>query len=209
MGVGRAPTLAPLRHVHNPQPLTFGLADLTHSSGRMSEDLSFPIGRFTAPATYTPASRAAAMAVLEATPRQLRKAVAGLSDEQLDTPYRPGGWTVRQVVHHVPDSHMHALVRWKLALTEEAPPAKAYNEQAWALLEDARSTPIETSLRLVEGLHDRWLRVIRAMEAPQFARTYVHSESGVKTLDYMLALYEWHGPHHVAHITRLRERMGW
>lgn len=175
----------------------------------MSLDLSFPIGRFTEPTAYSPATRARAIHTLEATPQRLRAAVTGLSAEQLDTPYRPEGWTVRQVVHHVPDSHINAFIRWKLALTEDAPPVKAYNEQAWALLEDARSTPIETSLRLVEDIHDRWLRIIKSMDEAQFSRTYVHSESGVRTLDYMLALYEWHGPHHIAHITRLKERMGW
>lgn len=175
----------------------------------MHEDLAYPIGRFSPPARYDQASRERAVAVLEATPQRLREAAAGLTDTQLDTPYRPGGWTVRQVIHHVPDSHMNALIRWKLALTEDAPPVKGYDEQAWARLEDARSTPIEVSLRLVDGIHDRWLRVIRAMSAEAFDRVYVHSELGAKSLDFMLALYVWHGPHHIAHITRLRERMGW
>lgn len=175
----------------------------------MHEALAYPIGRFAAPSAYDQASRDRAIAILESTPHRLRAAAQGLTEAQLDTPYRPEGWTVRQVIHHVPDSHMNALIRWKLALTEDAPPVKGYDEQAWARLEDARTTPIEVSLTLVEGIHDRWLRVIRAMAPHDFQRTYVHSELGSRSLDFMLALYEWHGPHHVAHITRLRERMGW
>jgi uncharacterized damage-inducible protein DinB len=157
----------------------------------------------------TPAQRRAAIEAVVATPARLRAAVRGLSDAQLDTPYRPDGWTVRQVVHHVPDSHMNAFIRFKLALTEDTPTIKPYDESAWATLEDARSTPIETSLVLLESLHDRWVRVLRAMSDADFSRELNHPDNGIMNLDQLLALYEWHGKHHVAHITRLRERNDW
>ena len=175
----------------------------------MSDDLRFPIGKFVRPAAYTPESRAAAIAALAGTPAALRAVVAGLTDAQLDTPYRPDGWTVRQVVHHVPDSHLNAYVRLKLALTEDAPTIKPYDEEAWARLEDTRTTQVGTSLALLEAVHDRMDRILRAMAPADFARDYVHPELGRNPLDFMVALYAWHGPHHVAHIQRLRERMGW
>jgi hypothetical protein len=124
-------------------------------------------------------------------------------------PYRPDGWTVRQVVHHVPDSHLNAYTRFKLGLTEDTPTIKPYDEAKWAQLEDSRSTPIATSLALLDAVHDRWLRVLRAMSSSDFARTLNHPENGVMNLDQMLALYEWHGRHHVAHVTNLRSRNGW
>ena len=173
------------------------------------EDLRFPIGRFQRPASLSPQQRRDAIESIAAAPAWLRAAVAGLSAAQLDTPYRPDGWTVRQVVHHVPDSHMNAVTRFKLALTEDVPTIKPYDEAAWAKLEDARSTPIETSLSLVDGLHDRWVRILNAMSDADFARELRHPENGPMTLDQMLALYEWHGRHHVGHITSLRERNGW
>ena len=142
-------------------------------------------------------------------PTHLRKAIGGLTDEQLDTPYREGGWTVRQVVHHVPDSHLNAYTRFKLALTEESPAIKPYDEAAWARLSDSRDTPVETSLALLESLHDRWTRLLRALSADDFRRTVNHPENGVMTLDTLLGLYAWHGRHHVAHITSLRGRRGW
>lgn len=172
-------------------------------------DLSYPIGRFAPPAAYDAVTRATTIATLAGTPVAMRRAVDGLSDAQLDTPYRPDGWTVRQVVHHVADSHMNAYVRWKLALTEDAPTIKPYNENAWARLVDTFQTPPETSLRLLEGVHERWLHLVRAMKAEEFARPYVHPDLGRNSLDFMAALYAWHGTHHVAHVTRLRERMGW
>lgn len=143
------------------------------------------------------------------TPAHLRKALGGLTEEQLDTPYREGGWTVRQVAHHVPDSHLNAYTRFKLALTEEQPTIKPYDETAWAALSDSRDTPVEISLALLESLHDRWTRLLRAMSADDFRRTLNHPDSGVMSLDALLSLYAWHGRHHVAHITTLRERMGW
>jgi uncharacterized damage-inducible protein DinB len=144
------------------------------------------------------------------TPDDLRRAVQPLSAEQLDTPYRPGGWTVRQVVHHVPDSHLNAYIRFKLALTEDAPTIKPYDEARWAELSDSRDTPIDTSLTLLTSLHERWVRLLRAMKPADFARQVNHPEwSAPAPLDVFLALYAWHGPHHVGHITSLRTRMGW
>ena len=139
----------------------------------------------------------------------MRAAVAGLTPERFDTPYRPGGWTVRQVVHHVPDSHMNAYVRFKLALTEDEPTIKPYEEAAWAELADSASTPVDVSLTLLETLHDRWVRLLRSMTEADFARKFRHPQLGVVPLDKNLALYAWHGKHHVAHITSLRQRMGW
>ena len=148
--------------------------------------------------------------VIAAAPARMRQAVAGLDESQLDTPYREGGWTVRQVVHHVPDSHLNAYVRLKLALTEERPTIKPYNESAWAQLEDSRVTPVEVSLTMLEVLHDRWVRLMDTLQPEDFARTYGHPEhEGDFTLDGLIAMYEWHGKHHVAHVTQLRERMRW
>ena len=173
------------------------------------DDLRFPVGRFQRPVSLTPEQRRTAIDAIVATPGDMRKAVRGLDNSRLDTPYRPDGWTVRQVVHHVPDSHMNAFIRFKLALTEDRPTIKPYDEAAWANLEDARSTPIETSLTLLDSLHDRWVRVLRSMSTSDFARELNHPENGIMNLDQVLALYEWHGKHHVAHITRLRDRNGW
>jgi uncharacterized damage-inducible protein DinB len=173
------------------------------------DDLRFPVGRFQRAEELSAAQRRDAIAVITATPAELRGAVRGLSDAQLDTPYRPDGWTVRQVVHHIPDSHANALIRFKLALTENTPTVKPYDEAAWAKLEDARSTPIEISLSLVDGLHDRWIRVLNAMSPADFKRTLNHPEHGVMSLDHLLALYAWHSRHHIAHITNLRSRNGW
>ena len=172
------------------------------------DDLRFPIGPLVRPESLTPEERRGAIATIAATPGSLRAAVAGLSDAQLDTPYRPDGWTVRQVVHHVPDSHMNAYVRFKLALTEEEPTIRPYMEERWARLPDS-SEPIATSLALLEVLHERWVKVLSAMSPEDWARTYRHPESGVHKLDALLATYAWHGPHHVAHITSLRQRQGW
>ena len=173
------------------------------------EDLRFPIGRFQRPASLSPEQRRDAIDSIAATPARLRAAVAGLDAAQLDTPYRPDGWTIRQVIHHVPDSHSNALIRFKLALTEDVPTIKPYDEAAWAKLEDARTTPIETSLSLVDGLHDRWVRILNAMSPADFARGLRHPENGPMTLDQMLALYEWHGRHHVGHVNSVRQRNGW
>jgi uncharacterized damage-inducible protein DinB len=173
------------------------------------EDLRYPVGRYQRPDSLSPDQRHDAITAIGATPANLRNAVRGLGEAQLDTPYRPAGWTVRQVVHHVPDSHMNAYTRFKLALTEDTPTIKPYDEAAWATLEDSRSTPIETSLALLDAVHDRWVRVLHAMSPADFARRLNHPENGIMTLDQLLAMYAWHGTHHVAHITRLRQREGW
>jgi hypothetical protein len=175
-------------------------------------DLRYPVGQFqwTQPATEEQSAkdRVRYIDVLSKLPTQMRAAVQGLGPDQLETPYRPEGWTVRQVVHHVPDSHMNAYVRFKLALTEEQPPIKPYNEAAWANLPDS-SLPVEVSLQLLAALHSRWVDLVSAMRPSDFGRTLYHPEHGVVTLDRMLAMYAWHSAHHLAHITSLRERMGW
>lgn len=172
-------------------------------------DPRYPIGRFTMPAPFGAAERERCIADIAATPERMRRAVEGLRPEQLDTPYRPGGWTVRQVVHHVPDSHINSYVRLKLALTEPEPTIKPYDEAAWATLADSRDTPIETSLALLDALHRRWVTLLRSLAPADFARTLRHPESGRMTIDTLVALYSWHGRHHVAHIMGLREREGW
>ena len=173
------------------------------------EDLRYPVGRHQRPQSLTAEQRRAAIETVASTPLHLRAAVSGLDDRQLDTAYRPDGWTVRQVVHHVPDSHLNAYIRFKLALTEDTPTIKPYDEAKWARLEDSKSTPIATSLALLDAVHDRWVRILRVMSASDFARTLDHPEIGVMNLDQALALYEWHGRHHVAHVTGLRTRNGW
>src|SRR5256886_15966367 len=162
-------------------------------------DLSYPIGKYEHKASLSPTERENAIAQIAATPKRLRDAVAGLSHQQFDTPYRPGGWTVREGVHHVPDSHLNAYIRFKLALTENVPTIKAYDEQLWAKLEDSKSTPIETSLTLLESLHSRMTILLRSLKPSDFARKFNHPERGPMTVDSLLALYAWHGPHHVAH----------
>jgi hypothetical protein len=149
------------------------------------------------------------ISVIEAAPANLRRAVAGLTREQLETPYRPGGWTVSQVVHHVPESHMNAYIRFKLALTEDNPVIKPYMEDRWAELEDNRTTPIEVSLTLLEKLHQRWVNLLHSITNDQWSRTFQHPELGTMTLETTLAMYAWHSRHHVAHITSLRQRKGW
>ena len=172
-------------------------------------DPRFPIGKFSFPGSVTEADRNSFIADIEKAPANLRAAVAGLSAQQLDTPYRDGGWTVRQVTHHVPDSHMNAYVRYKLALTEDVPTIKPYEEARWANLADTKSTPIEVSLALMDNLHDRWVRLLRSLGPNDWKREFRHPEMGVVTLERNLALYSWHGRHHVAHVTELRKRMGW
>jgi uncharacterized damage-inducible protein DinB len=149
------------------------------------------------------------MAEIAEAPANLSAAIAGLNDEQLNTPYRDGGWTVRQVIHHVPDSHMNAYIRFKLALTEVEPTIKPYDEAAWAELSDTRNTPIEVSLTLLESLHARWVVLLQSMTDADFQKQFRHPERGVVTLEMNLAMYAWHGKHHAAHITSLRERRQW
>lgn len=171
-------------------------------------DLRYPIGQFDLPARLSPSGRAAAIQDIADAPGHLRAAVAGLSEGQLDTPYRPDGWTVRQVVHHLPDSHMNSYTRLKLALTEDVPTIRTYNEAAWAKLPDAAG-PIEPSLALIERLHDRWVYLWQRLQAPEWDRRLFHPELGEMTVDELLAFYAWHGKHHVAHITTLRQQQGW
>ena len=174
------------------------------------DDLRYPIGPFRYSGTGNPAGREQWIGEIAAAPAALRASVSGLSAGQLDTPYRPDGWTVRQVVHHVPDSHLNAYTRIKLALTEDEPVIKPYEEARWAELADARTGPIEPSLALLEFLHQRWLLLLHSLRPPDFARRYQHPEVGrMFGLDEVLALYAWHGRHHVAHITSLRQRKGW
>lgn len=173
-------------------------------------DPRFPIGKFVPPATTTAADRAGWLREIEQAPALLRAAVAGLDDAQLDTPYREGGWTVRQVLHHVPDSHMNSYVRFKLALTEDAPMVKSYDEEAWALLGDTRDTPIEVSLALLDALHTRWVQLLRGLTDETAARVFVPEGTERRvTLGWAMALYAWHGRHHAAHITELRKSKGW
>lgn len=172
-------------------------------------DLQYPIGRFVEDPDVTPEKRHRWIAEIAAAPGALRAAVAGLAPGQLDTAYRPGGWTLRQVVHHLPDSHMHVYVRFRLALTESDPTIKGYDAAAWAELSDARTAPVEPSLALFDALHQRWALLLRAMPPADFARTFRRPDSQVVTLDRALQMYAWHGRHHVAHITSLRERRGY
>ena len=172
-------------------------------------DPRYPIGKWDRRDALTPGERAAMIAQIAEVPARMRVAITGLDETQLDTPYREGGWTVRQVVHHVPDSHLNSYTRFKLALTEEEPTIRPYDEAKWAALSDSRDTPVATSLTMLDALHDRWTILLRAMSEDDFRRTLRHPELGVMTLDAMLSLYAWHGRHHVGHVTALRERMGW
>jgi len=171
-------------------------------------DLRYPIGKRVPRASHTAESRAAAIQIIADTPARLKKAVTGLTEKQLDTPYRPGGWTVRQVVHHVADSHMNAYVRTRLALTEDNPPVKPYDESKWAELPDAKVMPIAGSLAIIEALHERWVHLLRALPAEKLSSTMFHPEHGKITIDALLEIYAWHGPHHTAHVTELRKREG-
>lgn len=174
------------------------------------EDLRYPIGRFSYEGPLTAGGRDTCIARIAAAPASLRAAVYGLSDVRLETPYRPGGWTVRQVVHHLPDSHLNAYTRIRLALTEETPTIRPYEEALWAELPDARSAPVDISLGLLDALHLRWVLLLRHLGADDWSRSFTHPEHRRNmTLDELLAMYAWHGEHHVAHITSLRSRMGW
>ena len=175
----------------------------------MTNDLRYPVGPFKIEGKLSDEQIHLAIDAIAQAPARLRAAVDGLSSEQLDTPYRPGGWTVRQVVHHLPDSHLNSYIRFKLALTEDQPTIKPYDENQWSNLSDARTAPPEVSLDLLEALHRRFVMVLRSLEPSDLARTFVHPDIGVVSLEKNIALYAWHGRHHVAHITSLAERMGW
>jgi uncharacterized damage-inducible protein DinB len=172
------------------------------------DELRYPIGHFTAPASYTAEVRAENIETLRLLPQRLRAAVAGLDAAQLDTPYREGGWTVRQVVHHVADSHANSYIRFKLALTEDWPTIKPYDEAAFAQLADAK-LPIEGSLALIEALHGRWVALLETLTEDDFQRGFTHPKMGSQSLANALAIYAWHSHHHTAHITTLRTRQGW
>lgn len=173
-------------------------------------DPRYPIGRIAAADVLTADQRRRAIEDIAACPSEMRRAVAGLSEAQLDTPYREGGWTVRQVVHHVPDSHLNAYIRHKLAATEELPTIKPYDESLWAELADGRQGDVEISLTLLTALHDRWVRFLRSLAPEQFSRRFLHPEiQGPVTLDKSVAMYSWHSRHHVAHIDALRARKSW
>lgn len=171
--------------------------------------LRYPIGRCSTTPSLPPEQRPVLIDDIAALPADLRTAVSDLSDEQLSTRYRPGGWTVRQVVNHLPDSHTNSYVRFKLAITEDEPAIKGYDEAAWAELADGGGGDVDVSLRLLEALHDRWTTFLRSLRPEQFARCFRHPELGLVTLDSSLQRYAWHGRHHLAHVTRLRERLGW
>jgi hypothetical protein len=167
------------------------------------DKLRYPIGRFERlQAALEPSARAAMIVAIDQAPETLRGLVTGLSDAHLDTPYRPGGWTIRQVIHHVPDSHLNAYVRMKLAVTEETPPIRTYEEGRWAELPEAKTAPVAMSLELLAALHRRWVAFLRALPESDFRKAYVHPEMGRVTLDEALAMYAWHGRHHAAHIRR-------
>ncbi|MGA7342616.1 MAG: bacillithiol transferase BstA [Terracidiphilus sp.] len=172
------------------------------------EDLRYPVGRYSAPAESGAEARREQLETLRWLPERLRAAVSGLSDAQLDTPYREGGWTVRQVVHHVADSHANAYIRFKLALTEDWPTVKPYDEAAWARLADSR-LPIDGSLQWTAAMHERWVALLESLPEQDFERGYIHPEHGRQRLAEVLAHYAWHSRHHTAHITGLRERKGW
>ena len=171
-------------------------------------DLSYPIGKFKTPASLDAAARRNGIAAITSAADEYRAAVDGLTEAQLDTPYRPGGWTVRQLTHHVPDSHLNAYVRFKLALTEPHPTIKPYDSDAWAGLPDSTG-PVGPSLDLLAGLHHRWTAVLEGMSGADFQRTLHHPEAGSFRLDQLLAMYAWHGQHHTAHVLGLRAREGW
>ncbi|CAN5235233.1 bacillithiol transferase BstA [soil metagenome] len=172
------------------------------------EDLRYPIGKFEANFEVTPELRGQFIQTLEDLPQKLREAVENLSEEQLNTPYRPEGWTVRQTVHHVADSHLNMFIRLRLALTEDTPTIHPYAEAEWAELADSQM-PLDDSFKILEGVHSRLTKMLDALTDAQFARKLIHPDSGEWTIEAMLGLYDWHSKHHTAHITRLRERNGW
>lgn len=179
------------------------MTQVTHTDPR------YPIGEFRRKASYSAEEREGYIEQLKQIPLSLKAALAGLSNAQLDTPYREGGWTLRQVAHHIPDSHLNAYLRVKLALTEDQPVIKPYEENAWVRLADTPNTPLEVSVALLEALHTRWAILFESLAEPDWKREYRHPESGVVSIEATLAAYVWHGQHHVAHITHLRQRKGW
>jgi uncharacterized damage-inducible protein DinB len=180
-----------------------------NTDGSVNLDPRFPVGRFVRPAAIGPEEREYAIDTLAKMPMLLRNAVADLDREQIDTPYRKGGWTVQQLVHHIADSHMNCFIRVRLALTEDFPTISPYDEKAWAKLHDSEAAPIEWSLELIESLHARWVMLFQSLTEEQWLRGFKHPENGPMTLEFTAVLYAWHSRHHVAHITHLRAREGW
>jgi hypothetical protein len=179
------------------------------SEAEQLEMLRHPIGVFRRAASFTPQERGAAIESIRQLPSTFRAAAAGFSEKQLETPYRPGGWTVRQLIHHVADSHMNAYSRIRLALTEDWPIIFAYQESRWAELADGRSAPVETSFDLLDALHRRWVQLLLSLEEPDWKRGFTHPENGRQSVEQAAIIYDWHGRHHTAHITSLSARMGW
>lgn len=175
----------------------------------MSEDLRYPIGNFNPPPEVDAETRQKFIQTIAELPAKFRAAVENLNDEQLDTPYRPEGWTVRQVVHHLADSHINSFCRFKFGLSEDLPKIKTYNEARWAEMEDAKNAAIDSSLQIIDGVHARWTKLLNSMDEEDFQRKIHHSERGEMALDVLLALYDWHSRHHTSHVTKLRERNGW
>jgi hypothetical protein len=173
------------------------------------DDLRYPVGKWIKQPSVDAAGCAALIEQIAAAPAGLSAAVKGMTDQQLDTPYRDGGWTPRQIVHHIADSHMNAYIRFKLGVTEDKPTIKPYDEKTWSQTTDSVSGPVDASLTMVDVLHRRWVLFLRSLDPGSFARTIVHPERGPMTLSDLLQLYAWHGKHHTAHITGLRQRMGW
>lgn len=172
--------------------------------------LKFPIGEFEAPQEMSAVEIERGIKIIEQLPEQLKEAVIDLSENQLDTPYRPGGWTVRQVIHHLPDSHLNSYIRFKWALTEDSPIIKAYQEADWANLLDYEITPIEISLNLLKSLHQRWVILLKNLEQEDFRKIFIHPETNKENrLDTTIASYAWHSQHHLAHIVNLKKRMNW
>ena len=174
----------------------------------MEADLRYPVGKFHAVENVTEAQRRELINAIGEAPAKLRAAIAGLNEQQLDTPYRPGGWTVREVVHHAPDSHMNSYMRFKLTLTEDEPTIKTYEEARWAESADAKM-PAEPSLVLLENLHERWVMLLNSLTPADWQKKFRHPELGLMSLDKALQMHAWHGRHHVAHITSLRKRNHW
>ncbi len=175
----------------------------------MTQDLRYPIGPFRRPESLTPEERVSCIERLAVQPAQLNAAVSGLTEAQLETPYRPDGWTVRQVAHHVPDSHLNMYIRLKVAITETQPTIKPYDQDAWVTLADVKVVPVSTSMTLFASVQERAVAILRSLGADDFAKTFFHPENGVMTVDQLIALYAWHGDHHTAQIQNLRKRNGW
>ena len=182
---------------------------MSETAELLEVDPKYPVGKFQRPESVTPHDRMKAIAAIAALPAMLSTAVKGLDRDQLDTPYREGGWTVRQLVHHIADSHMNAYIRVRFALTEDWPTIKPYDEAAWAALHDAATAPVEWSLELVESLHARWVMLLQSLNESQWLRGYHHPEDGLVTVELAALIYAWHSRHHVAHITHLRAKENW